>query len=90
MTVATVTDVKARFGAYLQASQEGPVGVTRNGKLVAVLLPVEDEDELERLTLTYSPKFRATLEAARQQIQENGGIRHEDFWQEVENESNDE
>ena len=29
--------------------------VTRNGKAVAVLLAVEDDDELERLLLAYSP-----------------------------------
>jgi len=51
---------------------------------VAVLLSVEDEDEVERLVLAYSPKFQSVLQAARQQIREGGGIRHEDFWQEVE------
>jgi len=47
---------------------------------VAVLLSVEDEEELERLILANSPKLRAILESARQQIQETGGIQHEDLW----------
>jgi prevent-host-death family protein len=84
MRIAPVADVKARFSAYLKTSKEGPVVVTRNGKPVAVLLSVEDEDEVERLVLAYSPKFQSVLQAARQQIREGGGIRHEDFWQEVE------
>ena len=44
--------------AYLKASTEGPVVVTRNGKAVAVLLAVTDDDELERLLLAHSPKFQ--------------------------------
>ena len=74
MRIAPVAEIKARFSAYLKASVEGPVIVTRHGKPVAVLLSVEDEEELERLILAYSPKLRAILESARQQIQETGGI----------------
>jgi len=84
MRIASVADVKARFSAFLKASKRGPVVVTRNGKPAAVLLSVEDEDEIERLTLAYSPKFQKMLKLARQQIRKGGGIRHEDFWREVE------
>jgi len=84
MRIAPVAEIKARFSAYLKASREGPVIVTRHGKPVAVLLSVEDEEELERLILAYSPKLRAILDRARQQIQETGGIQHEDLWREVE------
>ena len=84
MRIASVSDVKARFSAFLKASKSGPVVVTRNGKPAAVLLSVEDEDEIERLTLAYSPKFQKMLTLARQQIREGRGIRHEDFWRKVE------
>jgi len=52
--------------------------VTRNGKAVAVLLAVTDEDELERLILAHSPKFRRFW-INRPPIEETGGIPHEDF-----------
>ncbi len=84
MRIAPVADVKARLSKYIADSQEGPVIITRNGKAVAVLLPVLDDDELERLVLAYSPKFRALLDEAEQRIQEGGGVKHEDFWAEVE------
>ncbi len=45
MKIASVADMKARLSAYLKESQEGPVIVTRNGKAVAVLLAVTDDDE---------------------------------------------
>jgi prevent-host-death family protein len=83
MRIAPVAEVKARFSAYLRASTEGPVVVTRNGKPVAVLLSMEDEDELERLILAYSTRFREILAAGRAQIREAGGVSHEAFWEEV-------
>src|SRR5439155_22837068 len=53
MKIASVAEVKARLSAYLRASAEGPVVVTRNGKAVAVLLGVHDDEELERLILAH-------------------------------------
>jgi len=84
MKIASVADVKAHLSSYLKDSAQGPVVVTRNGRPVAVLLGVADEDELERLVLAYSPKLRGILEAARQRIRQGAGIPHEDFWQEAE------
>jgi prevent-host-death family protein len=84
MKIASVADVKARLSAYLKDSREGPVIVTRNGKAVAVLLAVTDDDELERLVLAHSPKFQAILDKSRRQIEETGGIPHEEFWRQVE------
>jgi prevent-host-death family protein len=88
MKIASVADVKAHFSAFLKASKHGPVVVTRNGRPAGVLLSVDDEEEIERLTLAYSPKFQKMLRLARQQIREGRGIRHEDFWREVEDREN--
>jgi prevent-host-death family protein len=87
MKIASLAEVKARLSAYVKASEEGPVIVTRNGKPVAVLLAVSDEDELERLVLAYSPRLRSILDAARQRFRAGAGIPHEEFWQEVEAET---
>lgn len=84
MKIASVADVKAKLSAYLRRSKGGPVVVTRNGKPVGVLLSVEDEEELERLLLAYSPQLRKILLAARNQIQSTGGISHQEFWKEME------
>ena len=84
MRIVPVAEIKARFSAYLKGGEEGPVIVTRNGKPVAVLISVEDEEEIERLVLAYSPRFQSLLQMARKQIEEGGGIQHEEFWQEVE------
>ena len=75
MRMASVADVKARLSTYLKETQEGPVIVTRNGKAVAVLVAVTDEDELERLVLAYSPKFQALLDKSRRRFTRPGGFR---------------
>ncbi|MGB8214109.1 MAG: type II toxin-antitoxin system Phd/YefM family antitoxin [Anaerolineales bacterium] len=87
MRIASVADVKAKFSGYLKASEQGPVVVTKNGKPVAVLLSITDEDEIERMVLAHSPKFQSLLDAAEQQIRDGKGIKHADFWREVEAET---
>jgi prevent-host-death family protein len=84
MKIASVADVKARLSSYLKESATGPVVVTRNGKAVAVLLGVRDDEELERLLLAHSRKLRAILDAADRRIERGAGIGHDEFWRRVE------
>ncbi len=84
MKIAPVSEVKARFSAYLKRCEDGPVIITKNGRPVAVLIAALEEEELERLVLAHTPKFRRLLDAARARIQQTGGVRHEDFWQSIE------
>jgi prevent-host-death family protein len=84
MKIGSVADVKAKFSAYLKDAKGGPVVVTRNGKPVGFLISVEDDEELERLVIAYSPRFQGILKRARQHLQEAGGIPHEKFWKEME------
>lgn len=84
MKTATVAAVKAQLAAYLKETEQGPIIVTRNGKPVAALVAVADDDDVERLALAHSPKFRAILEKSRRSIEETGAIPHDRFWREVE------
>ena len=86
MKIASVADVKAKLSGYIKASEEGPIVITKNGKPVALLLAVRDEDEIERMILAYSPKFQNILQTAEKQIRAGKGIRHENFWREIESE----
>jgi prevent-host-death family protein len=83
MTIASVADVKAKLSAYVKASSESPVVITRNGKAVAAIVPLTDDEDLERLMLGYSPRLRATLSAARQRIRSGQGIPHDRFWRQA-------
>ena len=84
MRIASVAEIKSQFSSFLKASEAGPVVVTRNGRPVAVIVGVHDEDEIERLLMAYSPRLQAILEASRKQIREGDVLNHEQFWAEVE------
>jgi prevent-host-death family protein len=83
---ASAAEVKAHFGAYLKASEKGPIVVTRNRKPVAILSAMTDKEELERLAMAYSPRLQEILEAARKRINAGEGIPHDEFWAEVKRE----
>ena len=80
MKIASVAEVKSQFSAFLKASEGGPVVVTRNGRPVAVIVGVQDEDEIERLLMAYSPHLRAILEQSRQQFRDGQWLSEEEFW----------
>ena len=80
MKIASVAEVKSQFSAFLKASENGPVVVTRNGRPVAVIVGVQDEDEIERLLMAYSPRLRAILERSRQQFRDGQWLSEEQFW----------
>jgi len=80
MKIASVAEVKSQFSAFLKATEGGPVVVTRNGRPVAVIVGVEDEDEIERLLMAYSPHLRAILEHSRKQFREGQWLGEEEFW----------
>lgn len=52
------------MSAFLTASEDGPIVVTRNGRPVAVIVGVQNEDEIERLLMVYSPNLRALSECS--------------------------
>ena len=85
MRVASLAEVKAKLSAYVQeAGESGPVLVTRNGKAVAVIVAPTDDDDLECLLLSRSPRFRRLLEKSRRSIAAGQGQSHEAFWRERE------
>jgi antitoxin (DNA-binding transcriptional repressor) of toxin-antitoxin stability system len=61
----------------------GPVVVTRNGRPVAVIVGVQDEDEIERLLMANLAQLQAILEKSRKQIRAGDVLSHKEFWAEV-------
>src|SRR5438876_3043610 len=83
MRIASVAEIKSQFSSFLRASEAGPVVVTRNGRPVAVIVGVQDEDEIERLLMAYSPRLQAILAESRKQIREGDVLSHDEFWAKV-------
>ena len=83
MKIASLADVKAKFSSYVKATKTSPVVITRNGKAVAALVPVGNEEDLERMLMAYNPKLRAILSAARKRVRAGQGIPSDEFWRQV-------
>ena len=81
MKTASVAEVTADFAQYLHASQSAPVVVTRKGKPVAVLLTVDNDDDVERLALAHCSRLRNILARGHRQIREGKGVAEDEFWQ---------
>jgi prevent-host-death family protein len=84
MRTASVAEAKSHIADLLKASKEGPIVVTQNGRPVAVIVGVQDEDEVERLAMAYSPRLREIVEESRKQIREGDVLSHAEIWAEVE------
>src|SRR4051794_29277434 len=83
MKTASVAEIESQFSAFLKAREAGPVVVTRNGKPVAMIVGVRDQDEIERLLMAHSTRLQAIVEASRKQIREGEVLSHDEFWAEV-------
>jgi len=82
MKVQPLGQVKAQFSRFVRECETEPVVITRNGKVVAMLVGASDDD-LERLMLARNPRFRAIIGRARR----CEAIPEEGFWAIVDRES---
>ncbi len=60
MRIAPMGEVRNSFAKYLEAAEQEPVFVTKNGKTTAVIEYIEDRD-IEDYLLQRSPRFRKML-----------------------------
>ena len=70
MKVAPMGEVRNNLAKYLVACEDGPVFVTRNGRITAVIEHIEDAD-IEDFLLERSLRFRRMLARVKQ---EKGGV----------------
>ena len=84
MKVASIREIESKFSDFVTASGATPVVVTRDGRPVAVLVGIEDEDDMERLLMGCSQQLRAILDRSRLQLQDGRGIPSDDFWKRAE------
>ena len=74
MKIASLAEIKNKLSFYVNAARQSPVIITRNGKPVAAIVPIEDEDDLDSLMLAHSPRFQKLLADADERIKRSGGI----------------
>ena len=83
MKIAPLAEGKDRLNAYIEAARESAIVMTRNGKPVALLTPITDDDDLDSLLLAHDRKFIRLLEQARRRVRAGRYLTSEQFWGEV-------
>jgi len=66
MKIVPMGAVRNSFGKYLEAAEQEPVFVTKNGKITAVIEHIEDRD-IEDYLLQRSPHFRKMLDKVKRE-----------------------
>ncbi len=83
MKLVPLSQVKDRFSAYIDESRESPIVVTRNGRPVAMIIAIEDEDDLDNMLLVHNQRFVQLLEEARERVRVTGGVSLAEFRKEI-------
>ncbi len=61
-------EAKGSLSDYARRNRRDAVVVTRRGKPVSALVPLEVGVDMERLALSMNPRFRAILERSRAEV----------------------
>ena len=85
MKIVPLAEAEAHLSAYVdEANASGPIVITRNGRPAAVLIAPVDDDDLERLLLARSPRFRALIQSSRDSLDAGDGLAEDALWAAVE------
>jgi antitoxin (DNA-binding transcriptional repressor) of toxin-antitoxin stability system len=77
MKRATLEKVQARLGDFVTSSAKQPVVILRDGEPVALLIGLARKENKSPI------KLRTVLQRAWKDFQENGGISHAEFWDDL-------
>lgn len=69
MQTFTANEAKTHFGEFIDTAQRRPVGVTRRGRLVGIMIP---PDDYEQMRLFYADRLRQTVKQAGEYAQQQG------------------
>ena len=83
MKIAPLAEVKDHLSAYIDASRKSPIVVTRNGKPVALITPILEDDDLDGLLLAHDPKFLRLLDDAGARVRAGRYLKSDKFWKEL-------
>ncbi|MBO1347905.1 MAG: type II toxin-antitoxin system Phd/YefM family antitoxin [Hormoscilla sp. GUM202] len=84
MKIVSIAEIKANLEDYLKSPPNEPIAIVEGDRPIAAMSLIVDPEDLERFLLANNWKFNQILEESRRSLQEEGGIKQDDFWQLVE------
>jgi antitoxin (DNA-binding transcriptional repressor) of toxin-antitoxin stability system len=82
MKTIEVTQATNSLGEYARELEQEPLVLTEGGHAIAALFPIDDDD-LESLALSLSPKFQALIEHARAEYRNGASLSADDARREL-------
>ncbi len=61
MKLVSIAEGKAKLSEYVDECRHQAVVLTKHGRPLAALVPLDDEDDLERFLLSRNPQFQGLL-----------------------------
>jgi prevent-host-death family protein len=88
MKIESLREVKNNFSKVIESlPKTGPVIVTRNGRSAALLLPIDEDTDLETLILSHSPRFWKLFDRAvagkRAPLEELQDVHDDEAWKQL-------
>ncbi len=74
MKTVEMAEATASLSDYARKARKETLIVTRRGKPVAALMPVDARTDLENLVVTTHPTFRAIMERSEARYKAEGGL----------------
>lgn len=74
MKTVEMSEATASLSEYARRARKETVIVTRRGKPVAALMPVDVNTDLENLVVTTHPKFQAIMDRSEARYRAEGGL----------------
>jgi len=80
MQALTANEAKTQFGALLMQAQRNPVQINKNGKPVAVVVSIEEFENIEEIKREW---LQARFVNAKHAIEQNKTLNGEEFFDEL-------
>ena len=77
MKEVSLSEVKDDLSRFLREAEKQEIVITRHGKPAGVLIGFESEDDWFDYQLENDPRFLARIEASRQSLRQDRGVRIE-------------
>ncbi|MEZ4636309.1 MAG: hypothetical protein R2873_03465 [Caldilineaceae bacterium] len=87
MKMLTVIEAKERLQEILHEPGSEQILILQDGEPIGLLSPLTDPVEIERLKMAFSAQLHAILAEGRREIAEGNGIRHDDFWKDLDDDA---
>ena len=83
MKIAPVAEIKSKFSEFVTVSHKETIIVTKNGRPTAVILGVDNDDDLESIIISNSKLLHKKIDFSEMKMRKGMKVSHKAFWNKV-------